>query len=43
MMLAGRAAMVDQPLGPISTVQEAVGSPARSFRQWAIDHADDFR
>ncbi|ASO20025.1 uncharacterized protein YbjT (DUF2867 family) [Actinoalloteichus hoggarensis] len=42
-MLAGRATMVDEPLGPIATVWDAVGTPARSFRQWAIDHADDFR
>ncbi|MEU7747093.1 hypothetical protein [Nonomuraea sp. NPDC049158] len=26
-----------------STVEEVTGTPARTFRDWAIDHADDFR
>ncbi len=26
-----------------TTVQELTGTPARSFGQWAADHADDFR
>jgi uncharacterized protein YbjT (DUF2867 family) len=26
-----------------STVEEITGTPARTFRDWAIDHADDFR
>lgn len=25
------------------TVEEVTGAPARTFRQWALDHADDFR
>jgi len=26
-----------------STVTEITGVPARTFHQWATDHADDFR
>ena len=26
-----------------STVEEITGTPVRTFRQWAADHADDFR
>ena len=26
-----------------STVEEVTGTPARTFRQWAVDHAEDFR
>ncbi|MEU7939821.1 hypothetical protein [Microbispora bryophytorum] len=26
-----------------STVEEIVGRPARTFREWAADHAADFR
>jgi hypothetical protein len=26
-----------------STVEEITGTPARTFREWATDHADDFR
>jgi uncharacterized protein YbjT (DUF2867 family) len=26
-----------------ATVEEITGSPARTFRQWAADHADEFR
>ena len=25
------------------TVEEVTGAPARTFREWAIDHAGDFR
>lgn len=28
---------------PVPTSQEATGRPARTFAQWARDHADDFR
>ena len=37
------ADMVDNPEPITHTVEEVSGSPARTFRQWAIDHADDFR
>ncbi|MFC4565814.1 NAD(P)H-binding protein [Nocardiopsis mangrovi] len=26
-----------------TTVEDVTGTPARTFRQWALDHADDFR
>jgi hypothetical protein len=26
-----------------TTVKEITGTPARTFREWAVDHADDFR
>jgi hypothetical protein len=26
-----------------TTVQEITGTPARTFREWAVDHADNFR
>lgn len=41
-ILGGLAAMVDTPGQPTSTVQEVTGSPARSYAQWAADHAADF-
>ncbi len=41
-VLDGYAHMVAEP-GPItSTVEEITGVPARTFREWATDHADDF-
>lgn len=34
----------DQALDePVPTVEQVTGSPARTFAQWAVDHADDFR
>jgi uncharacterized protein YbjT (DUF2867 family) len=41
--LAGWAAMVDDPEPITSTVKEVTGRPAKTFREWAQDHADDFR
>lgn len=41
--LAAWAAMATQPEPVTRTVQEITGAPARTFRQWAGDHADDFR
>jgi uncharacterized protein YbjT (DUF2867 family) len=35
--------MVDNPEEVTSTVEDVTGRPARSYAQWAIDHADDFR
>ncbi|MEV4621065.1 hypothetical protein AB0J74_20445 [Asanoa sp. NPDC049573] len=26
-----------------TTVEDVTGRPARTFAQWAVDHADDFR
>lgn len=37
------AGMVQQPERITSTVQDVTGAPARTFREWAADHADDFR
>lgn len=37
------ARMVSEPEPVTSTVEEITGTPARPFREWAIDHADDFR
>lgn len=37
------AEMVGKPEQVTSTVEDVTGSPARDFRYWAIDHADDFR
>jgi uncharacterized protein YbjT (DUF2867 family) len=43
MLLAAWQAAVGLPAYVTSTVAEITGSPARTFRQWAADHADDFR
>jgi len=37
------ATFVTQPERVTSTVQEITGTPARTLREWAADHADDFR
>ncbi|WP_067816769.1 NAD(P)H-binding protein [Actinomadura kijaniata] len=42
-MLDGFAALAERPGRVTSTVEEVTGVPARSFRQWAADHAADFR
>jgi uncharacterized protein YbjT (DUF2867 family) len=41
--LATWAGLVTQPELVTQTVEEITGSPARTFRQWAADHASDFR
>ncbi|MEV0402946.1 NAD(P)H-binding protein [Actinoallomurus sp. NPDC050550] len=33
----------DQPAVVTSTVEEITGAPARTFRDWAVEHADAFR
>jgi uncharacterized protein YbjT (DUF2867 family) len=43
MLLNAWAAAIGQPAFVTSTVAEVVGTPARTFRQWAVDHADAFR
>lgn len=35
--------LVDDPEPVTSTVEELTGHPARTFAEWASDHADDFR
>ena len=42
MLLRAYAAAVGQPAFVTSTVLEVTGMPARSFHEWAIDHAGDF-
>lgn len=42
MLLAAWAAAIGQPAFVTSTVAQVLGSPARTFRQWATDHADAF-
>jgi uncharacterized protein YbjT (DUF2867 family) len=37
------ANMVDTPESVSPTVREVTGQPARSFRDWALHHAEDFR
>lgn len=37
------AAFLTRPERVTSTVQEITGNPARTLREWAADHADDFR
>jgi uncharacterized protein YbjT (DUF2867 family) len=43
MLLNAYAAAVGLPAMVTSTVLEITGAPARSFHDWAIDHAHDFR
>lgn len=37
------AGMLENPEATTSTVQEVTGEPAKTFREWAEDHAADFR
>jgi uncharacterized protein YbjT (DUF2867 family) len=37
------AKLVAEPEPVTSTVEEITGSPARTFREWATEHADSFR
>ncbi|MFB8276580.1 SDR family oxidoreductase [Nocardia colli] len=41
-ILNGLAEMVDTPGRPTTTIQDVTGVPARSYAQWAADHAADF-
>jgi uncharacterized protein YbjT (DUF2867 family) len=42
MLLAAWKATLGQPAFVTSTVSDVLGSPARTFRQWAADHAAAF-
>jgi uncharacterized protein YbjT (DUF2867 family) len=42
MLLSAYGAAVDRPALVTSTIEEITGTPARTFRQWAADHAADF-
>jgi uncharacterized protein YbjT (DUF2867 family) len=43
MLLDAWAAAIGQPALMTSTVAEITGAPARTFRDWATDHAAEFR
>jgi hypothetical protein len=43
MLLDAWAAAIGQPALVTSTVAEITGTPARTFRDWATDHAAEFR
>ena len=42
MLLSAYAAAVDQPAFLTSAIEDLTGRPARTFREWATDHAADF-
>ncbi|MFB8239879.1 SDR family oxidoreductase [Kitasatospora purpeofusca] len=42
-VLPAQAAMLDRPEPVNDAVERITGIPARSFREWAVDHAADFR
>ena len=42
MLLGAYAAAVDRPALVTSAIEEVTGRPARTFREWATDHAADF-
>lgn len=37
------AGMVEKPAPATRTVEEVTGAPPITFRQWALEHAEDFR
>nr|BFE51784.1 NAD(P)H-binding protein [Saccharothrix mutabilis subsp. capreolus] len=41
--VSGLARSTEQPAPPTTTVEDVTGTPARTFRAWLADHADDFR
>jgi hypothetical protein len=43
MLLNAWSAAVGIPAYVTDTVEHITGRPARTFRQWAADHADAFR
>ncbi|NGY58899.1 NmrA family NAD(P)-binding protein [Lentzea sp. NEAU-D13] len=42
-IMAAHAAMVTQPEKVTDTVEQLTGTPARTFGEWAADHAADFK
>lgn len=42
-VLAAQATMVTDPPPVTTTVHDVTGTPARTFRQWAAEHAGEFR
>ena len=43
MLLAAWAWAIDQPAFVTSTVEQITGARARTFQEWATDHAEEFR
>ena len=43
MLLSAYGAAVGQPALVTSTVMDTTGTPARSFREWAVEHAAEFQ
>ncbi len=43
LLLGTLGRLIDQPAPASSTVEEVTGTPARTFRQWVMDHASDFQ
>jgi len=43
MLLSAYGAAVNRPALVTSTIEDVTGTPARTFREWAIEHASDFR
>ncbi|MEU3601575.1 NAD(P)H-binding protein [Streptomyces sp. NPDC006798] len=42
-VLPAQAQLLDEPEPVNGEVERITGTPARSFREWAVDHAEDFR
>jgi uncharacterized protein YbjT (DUF2867 family) len=42
MLLSAYAAAVDRPAYVTSAIEDVTGTPARTFREWAIDHGPEF-
>lgn len=42
-ILNAHAEFVTEPEPVTSTVEEVTGAPGRTFREWAMDHAGNFR
>jgi uncharacterized protein YbjT (DUF2867 family) len=42
MLLSAYAAAVDRPAFLTSAIEDVTGRPARTFREWATDHAAEF-
>ncbi|XVV07645.1 hypothetical protein ACQPW3_20610 [Actinosynnema sp. CA-248983] len=40
---AGLTRSVEHPVPPTTTIEDVTGTPARTFRDWLTDHADEFR
>ena len=42
MLLSAYAAAVDRPAFITSAIEDVTGRPARTFKEWATDHAAEF-